>query len=609
MSLQEKTKSFPKGPGVYLMKEGSGRIIYVGKASNLRSRVRQYFSGKDSRYQISFLMARVSDIDFLETKTAREALLLENSLIKKHKPRYNVFLKDDKMYQGLKLPVQEKFPRLLTTRKLKKDGSLYFGPFTSSDKLYQVKEFIDQYFQLRTCSDHEFQNRERPCLEYQIKRCSAPCVNYVNQEQYHAQIEQVRLFLEGKNKELKKQVQSKMNKAAETEEFEDAARYRDLLQAMDVILQNQNVTQLSFEFVDVIVFERRDKHMGVAVLMVRNAQLIDSKYYVFQSYEEDSDFLENFITQKYTADSFIPKQIFLGNDLENTDVIEQVLSERAERSVQVLSPKRGDKKKLVDLAFQNLNSHFSKEQQKSEEVSKALQELQDKLHLQNYPHRMECFDISNISGKDAVASMVVSVEGEAHKSDYKKFKIRITDEPNDFLMMTEVLSRRFKKSKAGWVLPDLLVVDGGKGQLSQAVQVLKDLNITGVDIVGIAKGQGQGARAKGLWDEKKEDDIYLVGRKNPVNFKRGSKALMLLQNLRDESHRFAITYHRKLREKRSQASVLDQIPGVGPKIKAALLKTFGSVEGLCQASVDEIQSVKGVSRTVAEMIKKLSPLP
>jgi excinuclease ABC subunit C len=604
--LKEKIKDFPKSPGVYLMKDSKGKIIYVGKAKNLKSRVNQYVNFSDKRYQIKFLMERVRQIDFLITASEKEALILENSLIKKHKPRYNVFLKDDKTFIGLKLTVQDDFPRLLETRKYRTDKSKYYGPFTDGYGMRDVKNFIYQNFQLRTCSDHEFNSRERPCLEYQIGRCSAPCVGYVDQKTYAQQTETIHHFLSGKDKELQKSLKSEMKRLSDNEEFEEAGKIKKLLDNIDGLLERQHVAALKSDVMDVIVTKRENKRLGVATLMVRNFQLIDSRYQFFENLGDDDDFLESFILQSYPEGSFIPKTILSDQKMEGQEALIDILSERAGFQVNVENPQRGEKLKLIKLAHENLITHLSKDKSETESFENALEELQDKLHLKNIPVTMECFDISNISGKNAVGSMVRFENGKPDKSFYKKFKIQELDTPDDFAMMHQVLSRRFSKSTDGWEHPHLLVVDGGKGQLSQAIKIVNDLSLKNIDIIGIAKGSGQGARAKGLWEGKKEDEIYLPGRKNPVILKRGSLALQILQNLRDESHRFAITYHRKLREKTMTKSWLDDIPGIGPSKKRALLKEFGSLEKIANASLEELGNIKGVTKELAERIK--SPL-
>lgn len=600
-SLNKLTLNFPSASGVYLMKDSRGQIIYVGKAKDLKKRVRQYILKNDSRTQISFLMSRVKTIDYIITDSEQDALLLENSLIKKHKPKYNLFLKDDKTYRGLKLTIKDNFPRLFETRRIKKDGSEYFGPFTSGESIREVKEFIYRFFLLRTCNDHEFRNRTRPCLEYQIKRCSAPCVNYVSKEDYKKQIEQVRLFLHGKNKNLQKLVKDRMLKASTNENFEEAARLRDLLQNMGAILEKQHVTQLSFEFVDLIAFDHFDDKIAIAVLMVRDSQLIDSKYFVLSSLEDSENAISNFITQYYSDRAFIPKEILVPFDLANKEVLQNILQERAQRKISIRSPKKGEKKDLLELAFTNLRSHFDQEQLKQEQQQKTLLSLQKKLHLSQIPYRIECYDISNISGKDAVGSMVTFTNGKPNKDLYRKFKIKSLDTPNDYAMLFEVLQRRLQKNSDDWQHPDLILIDGGKGQLKQAQKILNELNLT-IPIASIAKGQGQGARAKGVYDEKKQDEIYIPNRKNPIALKSTSAELMLLQNLRDESHRFAITFHRKLREKHMTSSWLDTIKGLGPMKKKALLKHFGSAEKVANASLQDLESTSVLSKSLAKQI-------
>ena len=471
--LHQKIKAFPGDSGVYLMKDEKGQILYVGKAKNLKARVRQYFSGHDTRFQIRFLMARVYDIDFRKTPSEKEALLLENSLIKKYKPRYNFFLKDDKTYLSLKITAHD-YPKLVETRRVKKDGGIYFGPFTNTDSLRRVKEFIYKYFQLRTCGDHDFAIRTRPCLEYQIKRCSAPCVGYVSKEEYAKQVEGVRFFLQCKNKTLQRYLKRSMKEASQKEDFENAARLRDLLQNMEKIFEKPNVTPL-----------------------------------------------------------------------------------------------------------------FS-----SETLLKNLQEI---LHLNKIPSHIEGLDISNTSGKQATGSLVTFLEGSPRKDLYKKFRIKSLSTPNDYEMMVEVLKRRFKTN---WQKPDLLVIDGGKGQLNKALKVFKELTLSEIDVVAIAKGRGPGARAKGEWVGKKTEEIYIPNRKNPIVLKSNSAELKFLQSLRDESHRFAITYHRQLREKQLTKSLLDEIPGIGPKTKRALLRRFGSVEGISLASREALFTTHGITEKI-----------
>lgn len=612
--LADKIASFPGSPGAYLMKDDKGRIIYVGKAKSLKSRVRQYFADQDERYQVKFLMQRVRDVDFIATRTEAEALLLENSLIKKHKPKYNVFLKDDKTYLGLKLTLKDEFPRLLETRRIKRDGAAYYGPFTSADRLREVKAFLDKYFLLRTCSDHEFASRTRPCLEYQIKRCSAPCVSYVDKEAYAAQVEAARLFLEGKNADLKRRVSREMETCAAQLRFEDAGRLRDLVKNMELVLEKQNVTRLSFDFLDVIAMERVGEKIGVAVLMVRESELIDSKSFVFRGMESDAEFLSHFIAQYYSENAFIPREVVVPAELEDAETLSELLSERARGKVAVRAAKRGEKKDLMALAKRNLEARFSKERALAADIEKTLLSIRELLHLRRAPRRMECVDISHISGKEAVGSLICFVDGKPFKEGYRRFKIKTKDTPDDFAMMREVLGRRFARAVSEppgngdgkWRRPDLLVVDGGLGQISQALKVLEELRIHDVDVIGIAKGQGTGARAKGLWEGKKEDEIYLPARKNPVILRRGGAELMVLQNLRDEAHRFAIAYHRKLRDEALTRSWLDGVPGIGGRRKRVLIRAFGSPAAVAAATVEELTKIPGITKELAGSIKRIA---
>ncbi|MBX7149448.1 excinuclease ABC subunit UvrC [bacterium] len=550
--LASKVSEFPANPGVYLMKDAKGKIIYVGKAKNLKSRVKQYLPVEgDGRYQIKFLMERVQDIDYLVTDTEQEALLLENSLIKKHKPKYNVFLKDDKTYISLKLTLTHPFPRLVATRNVKKDGSLYFGPYVNAQACYETADFAYKYFMLRTCSDHEFSNRSRPCLEYQIKRCTAPCVGYVTESQYGKQVNEIKLLLLGKNEELKKELKNKMLLLSEQEKFEDAAPLRDALNHLEQLLEKQKVVKHTGENQDYVTLYRENEQGMIAVLSVRNGDLVDSHYYPVVSVEMDTEVLGSFMNQYYLTTPFIPSEILVSTTIPDVEALLEFLREKKGKKVCVRNPQKGDKKDLMELAQKNAIAQFARKVHKKFENTEALSRLEKALDLKNPLKRIECYDISNISGKNPTGSRVTFIEGEPDKNLYRQYKIRSMDTPNDYAMMMEMLMRRFDKediNNEGDACPDLLIVDGGKGQLGVALEVLKDLNIESVPVIGVAKGQGQGVRAKGLWDNKKEEEIYLPGRKNPVILKRGSPELMLLQRIRDESHRFALKYHRKLRD-------------------------------------------------------------
>lgn len=564
----EKILQFPTVPGVYLMKGEGGKIIYVGKANNLRDRVKSYFRKEaESRYQIQFLLKRVKEIDFLITSSEKEALLLENSLIKKHKPRYNIFLKDDKSYVSLRLSIEHDYPSLTVIRRIKKDGALYFGPYSSADACRETVDFIYRHFQLRTCTDHEIANRSRPCLEYQIGRCSAPCVGYVTLAKYQKQIEQVRLFLEGKNDHLIPMIKQNMKEASDNEHFEQAAVWRDLLKNIEETLEKQKVVRHGGLHQDLIFLYREGEKGLVALLSIRDGNLIDSRYYPVDCFEEDEQIVDYFLSQYYLKEVFIPDEILSSHLPADMSSLSDLLTEKKGKRVTIHAPQRGEKKDLLDLAQKNAQSQFARLVKKELQVEEVLKGLQEKLGLSRYPHRMECYDISNISGKKATGSRVVFIEGKPDKKEYRHYRIRLGDEPNDYAMLKEVMERRFRVQGSGdrvqemkkeiitlnpepyTLYPDLLVIDGGKGQLRVASKVLEELGITDIPVIAIAKGKGPGARAKGNWEGKKEEEIYLPGRANPLLFQKGAPELSMLQNLRDEAHRFAIKYHRHLRDK------------------------------------------------------------
>lgn len=559
-NLQQKISRFPNLPGVYFMKGNGEKIIYIGKAKNLRSRVNQYFRKEnDKRYQIEFLMKRVMDIDFIITHNEKEAVLLENSLIKKHKPRYNIFLKDDKTYVSLKLAVNHPYPNLSVTRKIKKDGALYFGPYASAHALRETVDFIYRNFRLRTCSDHEINNRSRPCLEYQINRCTAPCVGLVSKDDYADQVDQVRLFLTGKSDELHQKIEQKMSVAALALQFESAASLRDLLHHIETTLEKQQAVKHFGIHQDFISMVHDEKKALIFLMSIRDGTLIDSRYYPVDTLETEGILLEQFISQYYLAkDVFIPDEILTSRPLPGMTPLIQLLSEKREKKVVIRPPLKGEKKDLIELAKKNAASQFARIIHHEYQTKDALKRLQDALGLPKAPARIECYDISNISGKMATGSRVVFTDGLPDKKEYRQYKIHLTSEPNDYAMMKEVLGRRFHSlnpplkirggERGSYELPDLIVIDGGKGQLNVALEVLIEMGFSQIPVIALAKGKGAGSRAKGLWEGKKEEEIYIPHRKNPLNLKRGSPELQLLQRLRDEAHRFALKYHRKLRE-------------------------------------------------------------
>lgn len=542
MDLATKVKSFPTSPGVYLMKDSLGRIIYVGKALDLKKRVSSYLGDRDKRYQVGFLMKRVADIDCLVTDNEKEALLLENTLIKKHRPRYNLQLKDDKSYVSIKLSLKDRFPRIYLTRQIKKDGSVYFGPYASAAAARETVEFIERYFRLRTCSDHELANRVRPCLQHQIHRCDAPCVGFIDETSYGALVHQVKIFLQGKKQDLAKILEGQMREQSEREEFEKAATTRDLIGSIQETLEKQNVARHHWIDQDVVGFYREGERITFCLLMIREGKVWETRLFHLTGHDDDEEILESFLVQFYSEDRFVPDEVLVPGPFPSQDSLLQILGERKEARVEILIPQRGDRSDLVALAFKNAREGFQSRSKKVEEVREVLGRLQDMLHLQNIPRRMECFDISNIGGQSAVGSLVAFVDGTPYKDGYRRFKIKTVDQADDFGMMREVLRRRLihiQSADTQWEKPDLIVIDGGKGQLNAVMAVINELNVTGIDLISLAKEK----------EGESQDKVFLPGRKNPVLLGRHSSLLHLLMHIRDEAHRFAISYHRKLRAK------------------------------------------------------------
>ncbi len=615
--LQKKLSDLPKSTGIYLMKSAKGEILYIGKATDLRSRVRSYFSKEDgSRYQIRYLMNKVADIETLLTHNPKEALLLENTLIKKHRPRYNVFLKDDKSYVSIKLSIKDPFPRIYVTRRIKKDGSLYFGPYTSAWACREVVDFIETHFRLRTCGDHDFRNRIRPCLQYQIHRCGAPCVGLVSHEEYAKIIQQVRMFLEGRKEELKKIAAEAMEQASLAEDYEGAAAYRDLVREIDRTLEKQQVVSHRRLSRDVLGIYREGEAVTLCQMMVRDGSLQEHRCFFFKTIENDAEMLTSFLAQYYEEGKFIPSEILIPVQLEEAQTVGEILTERAGHKVEILQPQRGDKAALQKLAEQNAEQAFRSRQQKAEDEEEMLKNLKEKLELKNHPRRIECYDISNIQGRDSVGSMVTFVEGKPFRQGYRHFKIKTVDGSNDFASIYEVMMRRLKRGKeaaqggeAAWALPDLIIIDGGKGQLHAAVQAMKDLKIEDVDILSLAKSRLEGEASpleKTSVEERhrSEERVFLKNRKDPIFFPQNSSILFLLVKLRDEAHRFGIEFHRKQRKQRTLYSALDEIEGIGKIRRQKLLKTFGSLKRIKESDPEDISRAIGVSLELGKRIKE-----
>ncbi len=606
--LKEKVKNLPQLPGVYIMKMQGGKIIYIGKAKSLRNRVRSYFSGgNDLSTKTKFLVKNIFEFDYMLTQTEVEAFLLEASLIKKHRPKYNIRLKDDKAYPYICLSMGDPFPRLYLRRKVEKNGSLYFGPFTSGLAVSATIKFLNRTFMIRDCTDGVFKIRKRPCMTYQIGRCTAPCVGLVDEKTYGLDIDAAKNFLRGKNRKVVSDLNRKMKEAAFEERFETAAKIRDSIDSVKKILEKQAVINPTSEIdQDVIGFYGDEYGTMIETLHIRQGVMIGNRSHYIKELDPRSEgedvreWLTSFINQYY-FDNIIPDEIMLtveiGADL--TKLLEAVLKDRSEHEVVTVRYPTDEKgQTLVALANQNAKSKYDDQVSKNKKRAQGLEEIKEKLDLPTLPRRIECFDISNIQGTETVASQVVFEEGLPAKDHYRRYKIRTVEGPDDFASMREVLTRRLAHDE--WEEPDLIVVDGGKGQLGIAVEVLAGMK-KNIPVVGLAK-----ARTKGEFSDQEvsatEERFYIPGRANPVTFRPASDAFQVLVGIRDEAHRFAITYHRKLRGQTSLESELDFVVGLGEKRKKELLKRFSSVDDIKAATVEQISSLHGFNQILAERI-------
>ncbi|WP_026760185.1 excinuclease ABC subunit UvrC [Selenomonas ruminantium] len=591
--VEEKLKLLPDKPGVYIMKNAEGRIIYVGKAIVLKNRVRQYFqSGKNHTPKVRAMVSHIADFEIIMTASEVEALILECNLIKKHRPRYNISLKDDKSYPYVKVTLQEDFPRVFITRRILKDGARYFGPYTNATAVHESLKLLRRLFPLRTCKHLQ----ERPCLEYHIKRCLAPCAGKVEKGDYDAMIRAVLLFLEGRTEDVERELQLRMEQAAENFHFEIAARLRDQLLAVRKVAEKQNIVTGAGDQ-DAIGLARSEIGVVVQVFMIRGGKMIGREHFLLQGSEDESDgqVLAAFLQQYYHRATFIPREILLPLEIPQTEqeLLEKWLSAKKQKAkVQLILPQRGTKKDIVDMAASNAEKYLHDEaariKQANDQTLGAVEELGRYLGLPKPPDRMECFDISHNQGSETVASMVVFEGGLPKKSDYRRFKIQSTEgKPDDFLSMREVTTRRYVDLPEE-ELPDLIIIDGGKGQLSSALEIIR--NVAGhmhVPVVGLAK---------------QFELVFTEGNPEPVVLPRHSQALYLIQRIRDEAHRFAITYHRKLRGKRNLVSVLDHIVGIGPKRRQALWSHFGSINKIKAATVEELAMAPGMNKPAAEAV-------
>jgi excinuclease ABC subunit C len=596
-------EAFPTQPGVYLMKNDAGTVLYVGKANNLRQRVKQYFhSSGDARATIPLLLARVTAIETIVVFSEKDALLLENTLIKEHQPKYNALLKDDKSYIVLKINRSHRWPMVQIVRYKGKpqSGSLYFGPYTSALAARATLDLVNRAFPLRECSDQELVRRTRPCILYEMKRCCAPCVDRCSKQEYDHYVARVIKFLRGQDREVLQELYQEMDKEAEALEFEKAQATLKVIRQIEATLEVQHVNRPLGGDADVIAIFRQGEELLLTLLIVRSGKLMGSRHYSFSHIaEEDNELLSSFLLQHYQEQSELPKEILLPLEISDAPAITEILGGRYKQKVSIYTPQRGDNRRLVEMAYLNAEAAFQKEKDVKAIREKTLFEMQERFHLTCYPRKIECIDNSHLAGSESVAAVVTFTEGEKDKKFYRKYKIREAALSDDYGAMYEVLKRRYERAEQENTLPDLIIVDGGKGQLNIALKVMKELNVTTVDIIAVAKEAGR--HDKGATVEQ----VFLPNVKDPILLKRHSPILFLLQQIRDEAHRFAITFHRQRRSKEALRSVLSQVPGIGPTKEKALLRHFGSVKKMKEASLEELQEVKGISRKNAEALLAL----
>jgi excinuclease ABC subunit C len=594
---------YPTASGVYIMKGEQGTVFYVGKAKNLRSRLRSYFSEHgDNRPQIRFLLKRVSDIETIVTDTEKEALILENTLIKKHRPRYNINLRDDKTYLSLRLDPREEFPMLQLVRRVRRDGALYFGPYASSTAVRATLKEIYRIFPLRRHPFETCRRRTRPCLYYQIGQCSGPCHGKISAADYRRLVDGALALLGGRETEIVAALRRQMTAAAERMAFEEAARLRDQVRAIEQTVERQKVVESGGGDQDVIGLHREGGEVEIAILFVREGKVVDRRSYNLEWRLDEEELLSTFLQRFYGREVCIPDRVLLPFLPEGSEVLADWLSELRGKKVQVMAPQRGSRRELVALAGRNAEESFRERGSRREARQGVLEEIVTRLQLGRFPHRIECFDISNVQGRFSVGSMAVLTDGEPDKAAYRHFRIRSVEGSDDYASLYEVLRRRLERGLREDLLPDFILMDGGKGQLTVVCTVLEELGLTGrIDVAGIAKSRVM-ANVRGKVVERSEERFFLPGRKNSVNLRQGSPALFMLERLRDEAHRFAITHHRKLRRSSTLGSVLEEIAGVGEKRRKALLKYFGSLKAIQAASLDELRAMPGLPAGLAERL-------
>ncbi|MCC6388375.1 MAG: excinuclease ABC subunit UvrC [Dehalococcoidia bacterium] len=624
--LRKQLAALPARPGVYIMRNATGDVIYVGKAARLKDRVRSYFGSPHMMEpKTRALREHIDDFEYIVVGNAGEALILEATLIKRHQPFFNIRLKDDKRYPYLKVDVQNPWPRVYITRRIEKDGARYFGPYASAGSVRATLDLVEKLFPWRSCTKEITGKDARPCLDFYIKRCIAPCTAFCTAEEYAEVIQQVILFLEGRSDDVIRRLRVQMEQASENLEFERAAGLRDQLKAIERTVERQIVSTTKNEDMDVFGMSRNGDQACMQVFFVRGTHMIGRDTFVVEGTKDEPDgaVLLNFLLQYYESAQYTPKLVAVPSDVEDRETLEELLGERRGANVEVRVPERGEKRKLVELANENAREALDMMRVKwladATKTQLALEQLAEELALPALPHRIECYDNSNIQGTSPVSSMVVFVDGKPANNQYRRFKVKTVTGADDFATMAEIMRRRFRRAatKPGapdgaappdeprtasdgepgsdiaagdtWELPDLVIIDGGKGQLSAAAQTMREMDMQHIPVVGLAK---------------RFEEIFVPDEDEPVVLPRGSEALYLVQRIRDEAHRFAITFHRQVRGKTAITSALDSVPGIGPKRKKALLKKFGSVKAIREASVEDVASTVGFTRALAEKVKE-----
>lgn len=594
--IEDKLKLLPDNPGVYVMLDKDGQIIYVGKAKNLKNRVRQYFFNSVKTAKVMAMVSNIADFYYIIAPSEIDALSLENNLIKKHKPRYNILLKDDKTYPYLKIDYKEDFPTLRVTRKIKKDGAKYFGPFMGGINVNGVMDIVNLVYGLRPCDKPLNKDKiAKPCLNYHIKKCSAPCAGLISVSEYKENVSSAIAFLSGDVSGAEKIMRERMKVAADNEQFELALKYKEGLEFLDKIKLKRLTSLNKFIDADVLAYRSDGIYSVINLLFVRSGRMVGSKNFSFETAALTSaDALGEFVSRYYKSGKDVPEEIIAGEEIADAELLESYLKAESGKTVRIIFAKQGVRKQLSDMAEVNAEEHLSvavdRIKHKDDMTVNACRALKEKLGLKNYPKRMECYDISHISGVDRVGSMVVFIDGEAAKSEYRRFKIKTFEGNDDFRSLQEVLSRRIERLESSpekFPKPDLIIIDGGKGQLSSVKEIFDEKGITGIDLISLAK---------------REEEVFLPGDSRPVVLKKSDYCLRMLQRIRDEAHRFAITFFRSLHGKRSLSSVLDGVKGLGQVKKDALILRFKDLSGIISAEKDELTEVEGIGDSLADAI-------